>query len=90
MDRKEPPDRKDGEGDLNHRHWHYHGPADHHEHVHPDGFSGGHSHAHNHVEVSLGEFLQWLFADGGQVAGAAPGAAPEARAAGPERRPPDR
>lgn len=46
---------------ISHAHWHYHGPADHHEHTHPDGFQGEHSHPHNHVEVSLGEFLGWIF-----------------------------
>jgi hypothetical protein len=86
MDREETPDREDGGHRLNHRHWHYHGPADHHEHVHPDGFTGGHSHAHNHVEVSLGEFLAWLFEEAEGGAGAVPGTGAEARPAGAERR----
>lgn len=49
---------------VSHTHWHYHGPAEHHEHAHADGFTGGHSHPHMHVEVSLEEFLGWLFGAG--------------------------
>lgn len=90
MEPKEPPEPADGESTTSHQHWHYHGPADHHEHVHPDGFTGGHVHPHNHVEVSLGEFLLWLFGEAEQAAGNAPGAQAEAGAAGPERSVPNR
>ena len=64
------------------------GPHDahaHHDHDHADGFAGGHSHPHQHVEVSLGEFLLWLYGEAD-----APGNAAEAQPEGPERSPGDK
>lgn len=65
------PEGPDAARAVRHTHWHDHGTGTDHDHAHPDGFDGGHSHPHNHVEVSLGEFLQWLYGGTGE---AAPGA----------------